>query len=395
MNNRTFPHRAGGPTGRPAGFTLVELLVVIAIIGILIALLLPAVQAAREAARRSQCTNNLKQLALACHNFHDTNKRFPSNGNDKIWLGPRCGDGNRVHGVDAYSWLLTILPYVEQGAIYEDVMGKVTAAASSSATIDETWGKFWEPWSGGQTINGVKTPFHNQITAFLCPSDTEAKNIGANDSGRTNYFGCHGDYMIGWDWGENRNGRGMFRRGDFGEISFATIIDGSSNTILLSESCVSRTGGGDQTVKAGVANVSAIHGGPESACAQTRGPNGMLNTTDLNSRKGHRWPDARSPYTTFSAALPPNAPSCTRDANENNGTSAVTASSNHPGGVNVAMADGSVRFVSETIDCGDLTKKLGEELGNTGEGHWWSGPSTGGVWGAMATPKQKESVTID
>ncbi len=380
--------------GRPPGFTLVELLVVIAIIGILIALLLPAVQAAREAARRSQCTNNLKQLALACHNFHDSHKRFPNNGNDAIWLGPKCGDGNRVHGVDAYSWLLTIMPYIEQNAIYDDCMSKVQNAASTSPVIDNSWGKFWEPWSGNQQINGVRTPFNNSISAFICPSDGNAKNKGTDDSGRTSYFGCHGDYMIGWDWGENRNTRGMFRRGDFGAIDFATVNDGTSNTTLIGESCVSQAGGGDPTVLAGVANVAAIHGGPESACATTRGPNGMLNTTNLNSRKGHRWADARTPYVTFSAALPPNGPSCTRDGNENNGTSAVTASSYHPGGVNIAMVDGSVRFVSETVDCGDLTKKLGEELGNTGEGHWWKLTSTGGVWGAMATPRHREVVAL-
>lgn len=381
-------------SGGSSGFTLVELLVVIAIIGILIALLLPAVQAAREAARRSQCTNNLKQLALATHTFHDVYKRFPANGNDPIWIGPKCGDGNRVHGTDAYSWIVSILPQIEQNAIYQDVLARVMSAASSSAKMDDSWGKFWEPWRGDQVINGVHTPFSNVLSALVCPSDPGASAKNDNDSGRTSYLGCHGDYMIGWDWGENRNGRGMFRRGDFGMITFATTADGTSNTTLISESCVSRPDG-DRAVRSGVARVPAIHGGPASACAQTRGPNDMLNTTNLNSRKGHRWADARTPYTTFSAALPPNAPSCTRDDWENNGTSAITASSQHPGGVNVALTDGSVRFINQSIDCGDLTKKLGEQLGNTGEGHWWKGPSTAGVWGAMATPQQGEAVSIE
>ena len=380
--------------GNSKGFTLVELLVVIAIIGILVALLLPAVQAAREAARRMQCTNNMKQIALTTHNFHDSYGRFPSNGNDPIWLGHRCGDGNRVHGVDAYSWLISILPYMEKTAIYDNVMSHVADAASTSPTQDDTWGKFWNPWEGNQYINGERTPFNIQVEGFVCPSDGRGATKSDTDSGRTSYLGCHGDYMIGWDWGENRNTRGMFHRGDFGEITFATITDGTSNTMLMSESCVSKAGGGDTLVKSGVANVGGIHGGPASLCAQTRGANGMLNTTDLNSRKGHRWADARAPYTTFSAALPPNSPSCTRDTNENNGTSAVTASSNHPGGVNIALADGSVRFISETIDCGDLTKKLGEELGNTGEGHKWTGVSTVGIWGSLATPGQGEVVNI-
>lgn len=105
---------------RKRGFTLVELLVVIAIIGILIALLLPAVQAAREAARRSQCTNNLKQLGLALHNFHDVNNRLPASSHDPIFLDPTYRDyrGER----DKWSYLVLILPYIEQKALYDDLV---------------------------------------------------------------------------------------------------------------------------------------------------------------------------------------------------------------------------------------------------------------------------------
>ena len=115
----------------PAGFTLVELLVVIAIIGILVALLLPAIQAAREAARRTQCTNQLKQLALAFHNHHDTHKHLPTGGWQFGWLGyPDYGYGKNQPG----GWMYNILPYIEEQNLHDIGKGATTVAAIRAAT---------------------------------------------------------------------------------------------------------------------------------------------------------------------------------------------------------------------------------------------------------------------
>ena len=113
--------------------------------------------------------------------------------------------------------------------------------------------------------------------------------------------------------------------------------------------------------------------------------------------KGRRWMDARTACSNFTACLPPNSPSCSSSNDSGQGYGAYymsSASSNHSGGVNVVMLDGSVRFVSETIDCGDLNNCLGGANNADGMDYCWQGKSTRGVWGAMATPKGKETVSM-
>ena len=216
------------------GFTHVKLLVVIAIIGVLIALLLPAVQQAREAARRTECKNKLKQLALSCHNFHDTLGKFPYT----------IHDGQYSTSSTGWSWITVMLPYIEQNALYDEIN---PGASTGVLVMNQNIGS-------GQPVRQVV------LEAVRCPSDVtqeRASSIanGFNDSAPTSYKGVTGS---NWAWGGlnisnpggsnhglNR-GNGMFDRrmveangttnGDTATTEFSDLVDGTSNTLMIGES---------------------------------------------------------------------------------------------------------------------------------------------------------------
>ena len=424
--NKMLKWGGRGSLGNPAAFTLVELLVVIAIIGMLIALLLPAVQAAREAARRMQCTNHVKQLSLAAHTFHDAHERIPNNGEDTFWMGHspsgtgypgpyfdpwRWGPG-RIDGIDQYSFLTCLLPFVEQGALISEIEGHLSAAVYPLADGWGAWIPNPHPRDGNTIPNPTseRSPFCTNVTSFLCPSDGNAP-VSGEVKGRTNYRICRGDHMVGDAWRDARNSendRGIGRMGRWGDVTLALITDGTSNTMFVSESLVSPNDDSDLYKSSIARGIAAIHGGAAMHCSATRGTSGSFQpgTPILNS-KGHTWANYRTMYTGFNAALAPNQPSCAAGGDDDLGYGqaiALTASSNHTGGVNVGFCDGSVRFVSDSVDAGDPTRRLGEgpddPPGGVGDsavwgfGHQWTGPSTMGVWGAMATIAHGESKSL-
>ncbi len=316
-----------------AGFTLVELLVVIAIIGILIALLLPAVQAAREAARRSSCTNNVKQVCLATHNYHDVYKTFPRLAyNIDV---PNCNEPNGWCNSwwQGFSVHTMILPYVEQNPVYNLVDW------ANPSHVDPNWVL-------------CRT---TQISAYRCPSDGPFPD--SNYKGNNNYTACVG---AGWGYNCRTLQNGLFRVLD--ETAIRDVFDGTSNTLMFSETII-----GDNTgAKFGPSDVVYSQTPPWTASDCSVG-NYQFPTQALMEQYGAQCEAAKSahhshsgrawirpmPFQTYYTAIaPPNWkwPNCTSDRWDAGGYVFYGARSRHPGGAVHGLGDGSVRFIAETVD---------------------------------------------
>jgi len=344
---------------------LVELLVVIAIIGILVALLLPAIQAAREAARRSQCTNNLKNIVLATMNYEDTYKRLPSR---------QAGSGTipsrqlrlRMSG------FVAIAPFNEMSARFDEIMRVQNA-----------------PWANSEW-------WTTNVPILECPSDAGTRQpAGGGPFGLCSYAFCSGDnYETSvvnpterTDQALADQTRPVFNRGIYGRHSYtamAEILDGTSNTIALAE----RSRPHDRTAR-GMAAVDAS-GAPGTfvplSCRAYWGGTSYIPTAPMftaDTSPGYRWGDGAAFFHAMTTILPPNTAVCLigdpswQNGGGHYGPGIWTATSDHPGGVMVAMQDGSTRFVSDSVDSGNLAVVAPSAN--------WSGPSPYGVWGALGT----------
>lgn len=378
----TWLFKGGGQNRQSScsrGFTLVELLVVIAIIGILIALLLPAVQAAREAARRSQCSSQMRQYMLAVHMYVDVNKCMPS---ARILFYNYNGSHAGADPADAYSGhvgaTVALLPFMEQKARYESFAEYAKGVAAGSAY----------PFPA---ISACQ----DNVETLLCPSDGNAtkgtRNV--NNNARTSIALCHGDG--GWNnarpsWGEN----GVAQVGSRGAITprdwkpLSALTDGTANTVVVSEMVGNAEGVSYSTeLKGGVYQTGSLHSGgrsnPAACVTDARSPTDRnLLVSGSDTWRALLFTDGRTANSGFTTVLPPNSPSCVYSGG-NWGWGFFAAQSNHSGGVNCGMGDASVRFVSESVDCGDLTAPSVN-----------SGLSPYGVWGAMGSPSGNETVAL-
>lgn len=355
------------PHSRSRAFTLVELLVVIAIIGVLIGLLLPAVQAAREAARRSACSNKLKQLALAVLNYENTQRRFPAHGAPpEITGGSQMTAAARVQPWATYGFLVMILPYFEQQQIYDATLSQ--ANGSSTAL----------PYS--HSNSGCR---YARIGALECPSDSKRAALVVGTP--TNYLCNRGDVL---QYAGGSATRSPFRPGTAERCTLNKIADGLSKTLMLAEAV---TATGDAAVRGGIAlgTTGWETTAKPKVCLARVGGSGITGTVHsmatANIGTGFRWYSAgNEAYSGFYAVVPPNGPTCARDAGTYAAeTAQPTASSNHGSGVMTAMCDGSVRFVDETINTGD------PEVSGS-----YTGLSRRGVWGAMATVAGGEAESL-
>jgi len=330
-------------SNRRRGFTLIELLVVIAIIGVLVALLLPAVQAAREAARRSQCINNLKQMGLALHNYESAIGSFPpgAGGQPSVPGGGSAGWGE-------WSAHSMMLPFMEQKPIYDSINFMLVGTHDRGGELN-------------------LTVWNTRISSFLCPSDGNAGRSSLN-----NYYGCVGTSTYdGWGSpGGPRQTTGLFTK--YVSYGIRDATDGTSSTIAFSETL---TGGTDNTSQPKNNGRNTIQGQTLDAAAKVQDASinlaatltalqvcttsynaGLGGIDKIRQNVGERWGWGDTAMTMFNTIVPPNSTqhrwSACRNACDTcspDSSSFVNATSKHSGGVNVAFADGSVRFIKDSV----------------------------------------------
>ena len=389
---------------RRKGFTLIELLVVIAIIGVLVGILLPAVQAAREAGRRMSCSNNIKQVGLALHNYHSAYKKLPMHIGGTFHPSDNTNytGTNRFRATNRFTlgYLVGLTPFMEQQALWEKISHPYAFDVDSKTPISPPW-----PAMGPSPTESTYGPWQVEIPTLRCPSDP---GTGPPALGRTNYAACYGDSSDWvetgyWRWDENRgrwisdamqanraNGscRGVFIPRRFS--AFKDITDGLAHTIAVGEIA---TDLGDNDVRTTPHLFTGwnpgVHNNPRS-CQPDRDSNrprfwssSFTNVGPEKYRRGYSWADGAPLSSGFNTTLPPNSEVCLGADSSSGGHAPV--SSQHPGGAHVLLSDGAVIFFSDSIEAGNSTSPV-VTSSNAGR------PSPYGLWGALGTRASNEVI---
>jgi len=320
---------------RLRGFTLVELLVVIAIIGILVALLLPAIQAAREAARRIQCTNHIKQLGVALHNYHDTFLAFPPGAIMNRPGNPAAPPENGRDPSWGATWVVMILPFIEQQALADQYNSTLVARTGDATTPNNAVTR--------TEIETLRCPSHPFIAALLTQDFTgfvKGNYAGSVGGGRLLRLADFND----------SNRRGVFNAIRPDAVNFSSILDGTSNVIMLGEIVASVNRTDDDRGAWGWCT------GPLFSGRRNCGGGEQILTPNTKS-----WTDC-SPYASNDTT---NVYFNERNNPDSTGADGgVAARSYHPAGVMMGLADGSTRMISDDIDASVYANALAMSDGN-------------------------------